>query len=229
MSTGLTPMEKRALFISDRTLDWLPAVIVRGEGIFFEFSSDALTEWYESNYRELEERESLLTAAKAQRERSSTDLIVPVTAKKVLIHTFAHVLINELIFHCGYGSASLRERIYCSDTTDPEMNAVLIYTAAGDTEGSMGGLVNMGSSSRLPEVIENAIMRASWCSADPTCIESRGQGPRASESGGLSLLRSFLPETSCEEMNNSLDRAMLVGTLENPELGFFKDLVLGRF
>src|SRR5206468_9641320 len=42
----------------------------------------------------------------------------------------------------GRGSASLRERLYC-DFTDakPPMQGILIYTASGDSEGSMGGLV----------------------------------------------------------------------------------------
>ena len=142
----------------------------------------------------------------------------------MLIHTFAHVLINELVFDCGYGSASLKERLYCSSLTDPEMNAVLIYTAAGDTEGSMGGLVRQGEADRLPQLIENAILRASWCTSDPVCIESSGQGP-----SGMNLAAchscALLPETSCEMMNLQLDRAMLVGTIEHPELGYFSDLL----
>jgi hypothetical protein len=31
----------------------------------------------------------------------------------------------------------------------------------------------------------------------------------------------LLPETSCEEFNTFLDRALLIGTPEQPELGFF--------
>jgi len=31
----------------------------------------------------------------------------------------------------------------------------------------------------------------------------------------------LLPETSCEEQNRLLDRGVVVGTIENPELGFF--------
>jgi len=41
----------------------------------------------------------------------------------------------------SYGSASLRERLYCdfSDASRP-MHGFLIYTASGDSEGTMGGL-----------------------------------------------------------------------------------------
>jgi hypothetical protein len=45
-------------------------------------------------------------------------------------------------FECGYGSSALRERIYCNlEFPDEKMNGVLIYTASGDSEGSLGGLV----------------------------------------------------------------------------------------
>ena len=68
-----------------------------------------------------------------------------ISAKYVLLHTFAHVLIGQLSFDCGYGSASLRERIYCeSEDSDETMQGVLIYTASGDSEGTLGGLVAAG-------------------------------------------------------------------------------------
>lgn len=223
-SHGLTSIEKRALFTSNREQEWLPAIIVRGEGIFFEFSKESLDAWYERNFVLLEQREATLTRGQADYHRLTERTVGRVSAKKVLIHTFAHVLINELVFDCGYGSASLKERLYCSSLTDPEMNAVLIYTAAGDTEGSMGGLVRQGEADRLPQLIENAILRASWCTADPVCIESSGQGP-----SGMNLAAchscALLPETSCEMMNLQLDRAMLVGTIEHPELGYFSELL----
>ena len=133
-------MEKRELFSNKRNIEWLPGTIVRGEGIFLEFSRARLDSWYEENKSFLQEREKKLTAGRAEYLRMDVDSLSKVSAKMVLIHTFAHILINELIFDCGYGSASLRERLYSSDRTNPTMNAVLIYTAAGDTEGSMGAV-----------------------------------------------------------------------------------------
>jgi hypothetical protein len=58
------------------------------------------------------------------------------------------------------------------------------------------------------------------------CIESDAQG---ADSLNLAACHSctLLPETSCEEQNTFLDRAMLVGTPGHPEVGFFADL-LGR-
>ena len=65
----------------------------------------------------------------------------------VLLHTFAHTLINALSLECGYSNASIRERIYCSKYINDKnipMAGVLIYTASGDSEGSLGGLVRQG-------------------------------------------------------------------------------------
>jgi hypothetical protein len=48
---------------------------------------------------------------------------------------------------CGYNSASLRERLYSrwgSDHGGP-MAGILIYTAAPDSEGTLGGLVELGN------------------------------------------------------------------------------------
>jgi hypothetical protein len=49
-----------------------------------------------------------------------------------------------------------------------------VYTAAGDSEGTLGGLVRLGHPERLGPVIKRALSRASWCSADPVCSEQLG-------------------------------------------------------
>ena len=100
------------------------------------------------------------------------------------------------------------------------MSGVLIYTAAGDSEGTLGGLVRMGSPGLLERTLARALDRARWCSSDPVCIESPGQGP---DNCNLAACHScaLLPETSCEHQNRLLDRGMLIGTLDRPETGFF--------
>lgn len=224
VSRGLTPIEQRLLFTSNRNQDWLPGIIVRGEGLFIEFSEVALEKWYQDNFDFLQDRERRFTEARARYTREAVDKLNGVSAKQVMIHTFSHILINELIYDCGYGSASLRERLYISERTSPAMSAVLIYTAAGDTEGSMGGLVRQGLKDRLPQLIENAILRASWCSSDPVCLESTGQGPAGMNMAACHSC-ALLPETSCELMNLQLDRTLLVGSLNNPDAGFFSSLL----
>lgn len=220
-SSGLSREERRALFAHEVD-NWLPAIIVRGEGIFIEFSYEHIAEW-EAKYTDglgarLKPLQQSLAALAARRNQ----VVTPVTPGYLLLHTFAHLIITELVQQCGYGSAALRERIY-SGAGDSPMSGVLIYTAAGDSEGTMGGLVRMGEPDRFGGVVLNAINKARWCSADPICIESRGQGPgncnlAACHSCGL------LPETSCEVQNRLLDRAMVVGTLDKPEIGYFADI-----
>ena len=208
----------------DSNIDWLPAIKVYGEGIFLEMDSHAIDIWLKRR-QSIASRIGPLTAhynaARTLRGQPQRN----VTAKFVLLHTLAHVLINQLSFDCGYGSASLRERLYC-DFTDPArpMHAILIYTASGDSEGTMGGLVRQGQQGRLETTLHWGLRHAAWCSSDPVCMESAGQG---ADNANLAACHGccLLPETSCEEGNRLLDRALLVGTPEQPNLGFFRELL----
>lgn len=197
-----------------------PAYESRGEGIFIELNEDKINEWITKN-PEVNERAHIISdrynEEAKKREVSSRNI----TSKFILLHTLAHLLIRELSFECGYATASLSERIYC-DTSDGEktMSGILIYTASGDSEGTLGGLVRQGKADTLPKIINNALERARWCSNDPVCIESKGQGRN---SLNLAACHSciLLPETSCEEFNLLLDRTMLIGDLYDPQKGFF--------
>ena len=144
-----------------------------------------------------------------------------------MLHTLGHLLINELVFTCGYSSASLRERLYVSNSPTRQMAGLLIYTAAGDSEGTMGGLVRMARPKLLRTVFESALTNARWCSTDPVCMDAgkRGQGP---DSCNLAACHgcALVPETSCEEFNRFLDRGLVVGTLEDTTLGYFSDFDL---
>ena len=66
----------------------------------------------------------------------------------VLLHTFAHALIRELALECGYSAAGIAERIYARSGEQP-MAGVLLYTAAPDSEGTLGGLVSLGRATAL--------------------------------------------------------------------------------
>jgi len=63
-----------------------------------------------------------------------------------------------------------------------------------------------------------------WCSNDPLCIQDIST---FSDSQNLAACHAcmMVPETSCEEFNVLLDRAMLVGVPGNKELGFFSSLL----
>ena len=218
----LTPQEmsieesKKTLRLGN--LNWLPAIEVYGEGIFFEFNEKRLQSWVED--QEIQRRASSIGDAYKTSffRRWDKGNLRP---EYVLIHTFAHLLINQLSYECGYGSSSIRERIYCEQNDNKfNMNGVLIYTASGDSEGSLGGLVRQGGRGRLEDTIISALKNALWCSSDPVCIQSPGQGP---DSCNLAACHNcaILPETCCETGNRLLDRGMLIGTIDNPDIGYF--------
>lgn len=208
----------------DRRIDWLPATIVRGEGIFVELDIVRMNNWIDRS-PVINQRIGQLNMRYNQRRTDQGQLSRPISPQFVFLHTFAHVVINQLAYECGYGSASLRERLYC-DLTNPSnpMCGVLIYTASGDSEGSMGGLVRQAEAGLFENIIARAIRNAGWCSSDPVCVESTGQG---SDNFNLAACHGccLLPETSCEEGNRLLDRALLVGKPGEPEVGFFSALL----
>lgn len=209
--------KKKMLRLGDG--EWLPAIEVYGEGIFFEFSDQALNEWVKKPG--VIARISKLTEPYKEYLKRKNAANEELNAKFVLIHTFAHLLINQLSYECGYGSSSIRERLYCSKSDgDYSMYGVLLYTASGDSEGSLGGLVRQGLPGRIEDTIIAAIQNAKWCSADPVCVQSAGQGP---DSCNLAACHNcaLLPETCCEEGNRLLDRALIVGTIEDDAIAFF--------
>ncbi len=216
---GKTLDAKKEFIKLGRSITWLPAMVVRGEGVFFEFSEKRLKEWVTK--KEVIARAKFLSdnynrprEVKGQKRRE-------IKPEFVLIHTFAHLVINQFSYECGYGSSSLRERIYCNlEFPNDTMNGVLIYTASGDSEGSLGGLVRQGKQGNLETIVYNAIENARWCSSDPICIDSHGQGPNSCNLAACHNC-SLLPETCCEESNMLLDRAMLIGELDNPSIGYF--------
>jgi hypothetical protein len=211
------PETLASLFTSDPR--WRPAIEVKGEGVFLVLDRRRLAAWERDErvvkrIREVDER----YAARARRWGYEPDR--KIAPRFVLVHTFAHALIDQLALDAGYPAASLRERLYVGD----DMHALLVYTATPDSAGSLGGLVAQGEPARLEQAVRLAVARAAWCSADPICVEADAQG-----ADGLNLAAchacTLLPETSCEEMNVLLDRALIVGTPEEPEIGFFAELV----
>jgi hypothetical protein len=198
---------------------WRPAIEVKGEGLFLRWDEQRLAAW-EADPRirrrvaELDERDRRLAE---QRTAKNRRLITP---RLVLIHTFAHVLIDQMSLDAGYPSASLRERLY----VDEDMRGLLIYTATTDSGGSLGGVVAQGVPERLTGLIREGVKRAAWCSADPVCIEATATG-----ADGLNMAAchacALLPEVSCEERNKLLDRALLIGTPEEPSLGYFHEML----
>jgi hypothetical protein len=138
-----------------------------------------------------------------------------------MLHTFAHLLIRELALECGYNAASIRERIYANTTEASPMAGILLYTAAADSDGTLGGLVELGKPENLGSLIDNALNRATICSSDPLCSEHNPSEDRSLHSASCHAC-TFVAETSCERGNRYLDRALLVSTFECADAAFFK-------
>lgn len=212
--------------ISMESLDWLPAIEVRGEGIFLQLDIEKLGEW--ENKPEVFERckaaDDSWSAEWAMRNRDNPDpkpKPYPASPRLLLIHTFAHALIGQLTLECGYSSASLRERLYVSEG-DGGMAGVLIYTATPDSDGTLGGLQRRAMPDLLGPTVAGAIRSAHWCSSDPLCINGEMAAP---ETHSIASCHSctMIPETSCELHNRFLDRALLVGLDSAPGMGFFRE------
>jgi len=208
---------------------WLPAITVFGEGIYIELAEVEINAWIHANYEWLVHR---LNEAFRVRLANVYQVYSPQkgpsmewAARYLLVHSLSHILINQLVFEAGYSSASLKERLYVSSDRRAPMAGILIYTAAGDSEGTLGGLVRIGHKDRLGPVIRKAVSRASWCSADPVCSENLGgQGTRLANLAACHAC-IMLPETACETMNNGLDRAIVIGTPDEREHGFMSELL----
>lgn len=213
--------------LSVSPLNWLPAIEVRGEGIFLVFDEDRLRAW--EAQPDVRERAASIDDRYIVewRERNGTDVPPPlsVSPRFLLIHTFAHSLMRQLTLDCGYSSTALRERLYVG-TDDGGMAGVLIYTATGDDDGTLGGLQRQGDPERIGRTVIAAVQSQAWCSSDPLCIHGRLTNPEAMSQASCHAC-VLAPETACEHFNRFLDRAMLVGMPDRPEIGFFVGLLPG--
>jgi hypothetical protein len=201
--------------------DWVPATQVHGEGIFIRFNADALKSWADKDaVKSLDAR--LRLGHRGWRHKRNLDPNEGYPgARYVMLHTLAHMLIRELALECGYNAASIRERIYAEIDDNKDQAGFLIYTAAADSDGTLGGLVELGKPENLGRLLHQALDRAHICASDPLCSE---HDPSKDQSlhGASCHACSFVSETSCERGNRHLDRALIVPTLENPDAAFFR-------
>lgn len=205
-----------------KTPPWFPGVELRGEGIFIQLSEHALRDWEQRPA--VQQLQTL--HENAQRKwytQRGLELVQPRSARFILLHSLSHLLIRQLGLDCGYASASLRERIYSSSEPGAEMAGILIYTATPDSEGSLGGLVEMGRPEDLGPLLTRALEDAKLCAGDPHCA---GRGPDApnNDLNGASCHSCILiSETSCEAANRYLDRGTVTPSLRGDDDAFFTD------
>ncbi|MCI0578104.1 MAG: DUF1998 domain-containing protein, partial [Chloroflexi bacterium] len=204
---------------------WVPADEVRGEGIFIRLNEARIVAWLARPA--VRDRADAFFEAHQKWRRAR--YIEPPEAgfpgmRYILIHSFAHALMRQMALESGYAAASIRERIYAraAEQEGGPMAGILIYTAAPDSEGTLGGLVSLGEPQTLERHISKALEAARLCASDPLCAEhppsQRGRTLHAAACHAC----TFTPETACERGNKYLDRSTLVKTIERDDLAFFE-------
>lgn len=200
---------------------WVPAAEVRGEGLFMQFRENTIQEWLQ----DFAIKQHDASFYNAHRRWRTIRHIKPAEAnypgiRYVLLHTFSHALIRQLTLESGYTAASIRERIYAlpPESEHGPMAGILLYTAASDSEGTLGGLVSLGK--RIGYHIDRARDEMQHCASDPLCAEHTHFDDNTLH-GAACHACMFLPETSCERGNKYLDRSILVPTVERSNLAFF--------
>jgi hypothetical protein len=221
---GEIPPDRRALLARKPPL-WVPASEVRGEGIFLQFNESVVVTWGRAP--------TVLARARGfyeahQQWRRVRRIPHPEAGfpgiRYVLLHSFAHALMRQLALECGYTAASIRERIYAREPADPDgpMAGVLLYTAAADSEGTLGGLVSLGEPNSLGRHLDHALEQMRLCASDPLCAEHHPHREGITLHGASCHACLFASETSCERGNKYLDRSVLVRTFGPDQLAFFE-------
>jgi len=188
--------------------DWLPALELYGEGIFFTLDEAMLQRW-EAGAALQRRADDFAQRYDHRNGQATPEGHVEVSPRFLLCHTLAHLIIRRLDAEAGYPAAALKERIY-SRTGEAPMAGILIYVAVADLEGSLGGLMEMAKPERFLRLLTTAFEAASWCSMDPVCAEQDGHGPDLLNRAACHAC-ALVPEPSCPIGNVLLDRAFVTG------------------
>jgi len=203
---------------------WLPASEVRGEGLFLRIREEALLAWQgkpEVQKLQQEFLESHRAWRNLRKLEPAGDHFPGI--RLVLLHSLAHALMRQIVLDCGYTVASVRERLYSRQPGEDggPMAGILLYTAAPDSEGTLGGLVELGDPLTLGRHVQQALESMRLCASDPLCAEHRPDALGRTIHGACCHACQFAPETSCERGNRYLDRSVLVNTFSGRGTAFF--------
>ena len=198
------------------TITWLPAIENRGEGVFVSFKEEQIERWLarpgvRARGQVIEAGWNVWATDRKVRKERFPGL------PYVMLHSLSHMLMTAIALDCGYPASSLRERVYAGDGG----YGILIYTGSSDSDGTLGGLVEAGR--RFTEHLRNACKGNVLCSNDPVCAEHmpvalHEERPLQGAACHGCLLTS---ETSCEQRNDFLDRALVVPTIGIADAAFF--------
>ena len=199
-----------------REITWLPAVENRGEGVFIGFSKKTIAQWEAREAVGLRGRQLLSGFDAWKMDHQGTKRKFP-GLPYIMLQSLSHLLITAVALECGYPASSIRERVYASDTG----YGILLYTGSQDAEGTLGGLVEVGQ--RISGHLRTALTMGRLCSNDPVCAQHdpASTHERRFLHGAACHGCLLIAETSCEQHNDFLDRALVVPTLTQTESPFF--------
>jgi Domain of unknown function (DUF1998) len=204
-----------------REANWLPAFENRGEGIFLQFKTKAISDWLQSAVVQARTMKLAMGFTEWRKEHQGTKREFP-GAAFLMLHSFSHLLITALSLSCGYPASSIRERVYAIPNVG---YGVLVYTATSDAEGTLGGLVQVGRT--IHQTVKAALDLGMLCSNDPVCAQHdpAGQHERRFLHGAACHGCLLIAETSCEQQNDFLDRALVVPTVQDVGGQFFSEIL----
>jgi hypothetical protein len=195
---------------------WLPAYENRGEGVFLSFRTGAIEEWLARDAVQARAAR-LLRGFEAWRRSRSNDRAVFPGLPYIMLQSLAHLLITALSLDCGYSASAIRERIYANEGG----YGILLYTGSPGSEGTLGGLVDVGR--RIGAHLARAFELGRLCSNDPVCAQHDPADAHEARflHGAACHGCLLIAETSCERRNELLDRALVVPTVATGDAAFF--------
>lgn len=204
--------------------DWFPAIEIKGEGVFVSFKPEAIHTWLQRTAVKEREKE-LLKGFRRWLDRKELKLddrdekpqFTFPGMPYIMLHTLSHLLITSISLECGYSASAIRERVYAGESG----YGILLYTGSSGSEGTLGGLIQIGR--KLEHHLEMALETGRLCSNDPVCAQHAPAEiyEERFRHGAACHGCVLISETSCEQGNEFLDRALVVDTVETSGAAFF--------
>ncbi|MBW4429142.1 MAG: DUF1998 domain-containing protein [Nostoc desertorum CM1-VF14] len=212
------PVRSAAL---DMEPTWVPAIENKGEGVFIAFRKEAIEDWLKRDA--VQQRGKKLAKGfdiwRKQKGIAQEKAKFP-GLRYIMLHSLSHLLIAAVSLECGYAASSIRERIYAGESG----YGILLYTGSPGSEGTLGGLVQVGN--RIEYHLDVALEMGRLCSNDPVCAQHQPDAEQEDRflHGAACHGCLLIAETSCERRNEFLDRALVVATVEASGAEFFEDV-----
>jgi Domain of unknown function (DUF1998) len=201
--------------------DWFPAIETKGEGIFLSFKAEAIEAWLQRDavkHRGDELKRGFDRWLQRREIKPEDSPFKFPGLPYIMLHSLSHLLITAISLECGYSASAVRERIYAMGSSG---YGILLYTGANSSEGTLGGLIQVGR--KIETHLQNALEAGRLCSNDPVCAQHKPDEPYEERfrHGAACHGCLLISETSCEQGNEFLDRALVVDTIETTGAAFF--------